>query len=135
VADNVPVYIEPGEDFPIFRTTERVIQTGIGLIYYVSSEKRDIRPYLGLDIYLGYQNLPYQTTEDNVVVYRNGSLRQISSRALVGLQIPIVRRVSLYGEIGIEYSHRERFVFGGQKLDIRYLGSFTSGVGVIFFLF
>jgi hypothetical protein len=134
-ADNVPVYIEPGEDFPVFRTTERVLQAGFGVLYRVASDSRIAIPYLGLDCFLGRQDLPFQTLENNAVVYRNGSLRQTSTRGLIGVQVRVVRRLSLYGEAGIEYVQRERFAFGGKKLDVRYFGSYSSGVGVIIYIF
>ncbi|MBN2370525.1 MAG: hypothetical protein JXO72_08555 [Vicinamibacteria bacterium] len=135
-ADNVPTYIDPNEDYPVFKTTERVLQAGIGALFYAfPTNDHGIRPYIGIDLYLGHQNLPYQIMIDGAIVYRNGSLHQMSTRGFLGMQLPLVRRICLYGELGTEYSKRERFGYGGKKLDIQYFGSFTSGIGVILFVF
>jgi hypothetical protein len=131
--DNVPVYIEPGEDFPVFETTERILQMGIGLNYYLMGGDRDIRPYFGGDFLFGRHNIPFQTMESEIVVYKNGVLHDKSLRVFSGLQAAITHWITVFGEIGLEHTTRERFAFGGRKLHSRLLSSYSSGVGIIIF--
>jgi hypothetical protein len=131
-SDNAPTFVEVGQDYPVFQTTERYLGVGLDVLRTLSSSS-PLEPYVGLSLGLNRADVPYPASEQGVIVYRNGALHRWTARALLGAQYNFSRHLALYGEAAFGYSASERFGFGGRRLKSREWDTASPAAGVIFY--
>ena len=131
-AENTLTLLDPGEDAPIFETTDTSFGAQFELDHYLRP-KRDLTPYVMAAATYSHVNTPYPVSQNDEVLLRNGNLQAWSIGAGVGAQYAFSKSFQAFGRVGLSYAANERFTLNGVKLHSRSISTSTSAVGVAFY--
>lgn len=134
VAENVPTFIDPSQEPPIFETKETGAGGRLELDYFLRPQER-LTPYVSATASYTRVSSPYPAAPAaGNLVLRNGTLHGASLGAGFGAQYAVSGPLHVFGHVGLSYSRGERFTLNGRKLRSQVWSTATSAVGVVLYL-